>query len=314
MHSIAAGKIIEIGEFSLTNTMLAGILTALVMIITAVILRIQLNERPGKLQAFLEILYDFIHDLTVRISDENRAKKFFPWIFGFFLFILLSNYMGLLPFYGESIKSTSEDKNFQSEDADLKAKIVPVAFAQESVVIDSDLLNINTVDNQNEKTKESVSAHENTEESNANPLLRASTSDFNYTFALAAISFILVIGFGIFMQKPPFLGFFIHYFQPGELKKMRGIMKFAMLPLFAFVACLEMLLEPLKAISLSFRLFGNVYAGETLIVAMTTIAGGNPTLFIATPFYLLEFLVAFIQAFVFSLLTLVFISLATQHH
>lgn len=304
MHSIAAGRIVDIGGLTITNTMLAGLITTAIIILFSITIRLSLSIRPNSIQAFFEILYDYIYDLTVQIADEKRAKVFFPWIMSFFVFILISNYTGLLPFYGESIIFTPKDDSHETTINEEESKDGEYHLEEETT---------------NQKTKED-SEHvveeisNESEHAEGHPLLRGVTTDLNFTFALALVSFCLVIMFGIIYQRPPFLGFILHYFQPGEIRKMEGGMKFAMIPLFGFIGLLEILLEPIKSLSLSFRLFGNIYAGEALILAMSTIVGGNPTPLIVIPFYLLEFLVAFIQAFVFALLTLVFISLATTNH
>jgi len=288
MSAIAPGVVFEVNNFAVTNTMLAGIITLLIMVFLAIAVRISLSIRPNKLQSFVEILYEYIYSLTENISDKKRAKMFFPWIMGFFTFILISNYIGLLPLFGESF----------------------VIHPKNEIVYDiktgnKDRVNLKDTQDENVELK-SENEHEEY------PFLRGATTDMNYTFAMALVSFVLIIGYGVLIQNP--IGFILHYFQANELKKMEKSMMFAMIPLFAFVGVLEIILEPLKSISLSFRLFGNVYAGETLIYAMSTIANGDPTLFIVIPFYLLEFLIAFIQALVFATLTLVFLSLVTAKH
>ncbi len=306
MHSIAAGPIVEFGGITITNTMLAGIITTVIIILFSIVIRLSLSIRPNSIQAFFEIIYDYIYDLTVQISDKHRAKNFFPFVMGFFVFILISNYTGLLPFYGDSI--IYSEQNHTTEVSHEEEQEKPSTTEEtELETHESEDKEMETEDYVAEITGEDGEHH-------GYPLLRGATTDMNYTFALSLVSFALVIIFGIIYQKPPILGFLLHYFQPGEINKMKGGMKFGMIPLFAFVGFLEIMLEPLKSISLSFRLFGNVFAGETLIAAMSTIANGDPTLFVVIPFFILEFLVAFIQAFVFALLTLVFISLATSHH
>ncbi|HVZ11951.1 MAG TPA: F0F1 ATP synthase subunit A [Patescibacteria group bacterium] len=126
------------------------------------------------------------------------------------------------------------------------------------------------------------------------PLLRAGTSDFNLTFALAVISLaathILAIKYnGI----------------AGYLKKF-----FSVNPILLFVGILELVSEITKVVSLSFRLFGNVYAGEVVIHTIT-----NLFAYIAPiPFLLLESIVAFVQALVFSMLTMVFMTILIRPH
>ena len=73
---------------------------------------------------------------------------------------------------------------------------------------------------------------------------------------------------------------------------------------------LEFIAEFAKIVSFSFRLFGNVFAGEVLLAITAFLV----PFFIPVPFLMLEVFVGFIQALVFSMLTMVFISLAVQHH
>ncbi len=144
------------------------------------------------------------------------------------------------------------------------------------------------------------------------PLFRGATGDTNTTFALSIVSFVLIVGYGLIIQNP--IGLLKHYMQYDSLQDLKGVMmKIAMAPIFIFVGILELLLEPLKSISLSFRLFGNIFAGETLVTSMT-ILNGAAVVLIAVPFLLLEVLVGAIQALVFALLTLVFLSIITSKH
>ena len=76
------------------------------------------------------------------------------------------------------------------------------------------------------------------------------------------------------------------------------------------VGLLELLLEPLRIISLSFRLFGNLFAGDVLLLVISFLL---PVVG-AIPFYFLELFVGFIQAFVFAFLTLIFMTLGTTIH
>lgn len=122
------------------------------------------------------------------------------------------------------------------------------------------------------------------------PLLRAGTADLNMTMALAMIVVILTQVIGVM-----YVGAKHHlrkYFNPN--------------PSLTFVGIIEFVSEFTKIISFSFRLFGNVFAGEVLLLVISTLVP-----FIApVPFYLLEIFVGFIQAFVFALLTLVFLKIA----
>lgn len=126
------------------------------------------------------------------------------------------------------------------------------------------------------------------------PLLRAGTSDFNTTLALAVVS----------LGATHFLA--IRENGPKEyLKKF-----FSINPILLFVGMLELVSEVTKVVSLSFRLFGNIYAGEVVIHTITNLAAYVAPL----PFLLLESIVAIVQALVFAMLTMVFMTILIKPH
>jgi F-type H+-transporting ATPase subunit a len=101
-----------------------------------------------------------------------------------------------------------------------------------------------------------------------------------------------------------------HLFGPkGETS---GILKVLMIVIFFIVGWLEVVSILFRPISLSFRLFGNIYAGETMLESMSHVVPSLAWL-IPIPFYFLELLVGFVQALVFMLLTAVFTLLIAQH-
>jgi len=127
------------------------------------------------------------------------------------------------------------------------------------------------------------------------PLLRGNNADLNGTFAIAIISVIMIQVYGI-----KFLGF------RGYIKKFINLSN----PINFALGFLEIVSEFSKILSFSFRLFGNIFAGEVLI---TVVAFLVPIL-ASFPFIILEVFVGFIQALVFSMLTSVFISGAIAKH
>ncbi len=129
------------------------------------------------------------------------------------------------------------------------------------------------------------------------PLFRSANSDLNTTLALAVVSVIATHIFGATA-----LGFWKHL---GKFVNFKLLFKN---PIMFFVGILEVFGEISKIVSFSFRLFGNIFAGEVLLVVMGTIVA-----FVApVPFYFLELFVGFIQALVFAMLTLVFLTMATE--
>ncbi len=127
------------------------------------------------------------------------------------------------------------------------------------------------------------------------PFFRSVASDLNFTIALAIISVIATNVYGVLAK--------------GIGKHISHFISFKD-PISFFVGILEIIGEIAKTISFSFRLFGNVFAGEVLLI----ITGFLAPYIVPIPFLMLELFVGFIQALVFATLTLVFISIAIEDH
>jgi F-type H+-transporting ATPase subunit a len=148
------------------------------------------------------------------------------------------------------------------------------------------------------------------------PVLRPANADLNMTLGMA----IFFMGWWLFwtFQEVGLIGFLKENFAPkGGLK---GALLVALFPLFMFVGVIEMISIAIRPVSLSFRLFGNMYAGETLLHTMSTLGASLPfpinllcSILFPLPFYFLELLVGLLQAFVFSMLCAVYIKLSTAH-
>src|SRR6202166_1819444 len=140
------------------------------------------------------------------------------------------------------------------------------------------------------------------------PLLRGGNADLNMTTAMAAIFFLLWIVWAI--QANGVGGFLLHLFGPkGETS---GFLKIMLIVIFFMVGWLEVIYILFRPVSLSFRLFGNIYAGESTLEVMSSMVPFLSWL-IPIPFYFLELLVGIVQALVFMLLTAVFTLLIAQH-
>jgi len=139
------------------------------------------------------------------------------------------------------------------------------------------------------------------------PLLRGGNADLNMTTAMAAIFFVLWIVWAI--QANGVGGFLLHLFGPkGETS---GFLKIMLIVIFFMVGWLEVVSILFRPVSLSFRLFGNIYAGESTLEAMSSMVPFLSWL-IPIPFYFLEIVVGIVQALVFMLLTAVFTLLIAQ--
>ena len=229
MISLGAEKIFLIKDLEITNTYFASFLSLIVLITFILIFRFKLKEIPNKVQNFFEFIFENLYNFWTEITGIKNLK-IFTFCFTFFIYILFSNWMGILPGFGSIYLKHGEEK-----------------------------------------------VH----------LLRTAYSDINMTLALGIISVLGVNILGIYH-----LG--LKYF-----KKYKG-----------FVGVLELIAEFAKILSFSFRLFGNVFAGETLLF----IIGILIPIIIPVPFLVLEIFVGFIQALIFFTLTSVFLKVALSEH
>jgi F-type H+-transporting ATPase subunit a len=239
--SIKAEELFHIGTFSVTNSLLLSVITLTTLVLTAVLLNRRIVLVPGKLQSVFELLMEQLLAIMDSVfGNRHASEKYFPLIATVFLFIMISNWFGLLPIVGA--------------------------------------LGLHTVHEGHEVFV---------------PLLRAPAADLNFTIALAIIAVFSVQLFGVLA-----IGFTRHFSKYFTFKN----------PIFTFVGLLEFVAEFVKIISFSFRLFGNVFAGEVLLI----IIGFLVPYFVPLPFLFLEVFVGFIQAFIFAMLTMVFVAMATS--
>ncbi len=150
------------------------------------------------------------------------------------------------------------------------------------------------------------------------PILRPTTADLNMTLGMAIIFMVFWAYWTI--SEVGLWGFLKHEF--GVKGGMTGFMAALLAPIFFFVGIIEIVSIGFRPISLSLRLFGNVFAGENLLSTMITLGQtlGLPTwisviigCLVPIPFYFLELLVGLLQAMVFVLLCSVYIQLSTTH-
>lgn len=285
--SISAETVLHLFNIPISNSILTSLVVSAILIIFAITAKKKLNMkdifgRPGAFQNFsemlVEMLYDFVNSVT---HNKKKTQVFLPFIATFFLWILLNNWLGLLPGVG-TIGLTSEPKEANLPSIEVQAKEVKPA----TEVIEA---NVNEV---------AVAAKEEASEGEHEkvfiPLFRAGTADINTTFALAMISVFFTQVFGF------------KYLKFGYFKKYINFSS----PIMFFVGLLELILEFAKIMSFAFRLFGNVFAGEVLLAVIMFLV----PVIAPMPFYGMELFVGFIQALVFSMLTLVFFNMATVSH
>lgn|SRR3989338_3263762 len=246
MHiSLSAEKIFTLfAVFPVTNTLLMAWLAMAVLVGIALftyrsLALVPKNGMYNAVEAVVDGAVSFVEDV---VGSRKEAERFFPIVGTIFFFVLLSNWMGILPLVGS------------------------VGFYE-------------------------VGEHGKV----FAPLFRSVNSDINMTLALAVSSVIIVHIVGIVT-----IGFFKH---AGKYLNVTN-------PILFFVGLLELVGEVAKVVSFSFRLFGNIFAGEVLLTVIAFLVPYIAPL----PFLGLELFVGLMQALVFAMLTLVFLKTATEHH
>ncbi len=150
------------------------------------------------------------------------------------------------------------------------------------------------------------------------PLLRPTNADLNMTLSMALLFMVCWLYWTL--TETGLLKFLDHMF--GVKGGVKGVLKIILTPIFFFVGIIEIVSIMFRPVSLSLRLFGNVFAGENLMHTMSTLGetiGLGPVIstmmriVLPIPFYFLELLIGLIQALVFTLLCAVFIQLSTTH-
>lgn len=308
--SISAETIAHIGGLPVTNSMLTSVIVSAILIALAAVASSQLKRtnRPTGLQNFFEFVVESLMNLVDSITgDKRKTAKFFPFVATFFLWILLNNWFGLLP--GVGTIGFTETPNEAHADllvsTTYASEEVPAPEAEAAATDHSvESVEAETGEHSDVVLEENAGAHADGEtadhaEDAAHsevfvPYLRAGTADLNTTIALALISMTMVQVNGV-----AFLG--LSYF-----KKFFNFSS----PIMFFVGILELISDFSKVISFAFRLFGNIFAGEVLLVVITFLT----KVVVPMPFYGLELFVGFIQALVFVLLTTVFFNMATISH
>jgi F-type H+-transporting ATPase subunit a len=270
--SLAAEQVHLFG-LSVTNSMIATVLSDIVLIVLALLAFRRPKLTPGGLQNGVEAVIELFYNMAERAAGD-QARKFFPLIASFFFFILVSNWLGILPGFGS------------------------IGIWQEHHVEAAPVAEQAAVEESHEATAEAAETHEGGLV--LVPLFRSANADLNTTIALALISQVAAQYFGLQSLGLSYFKKFFNFSGPNIMFK--GIN--------AFVGVLELLSEFVKILSFSFRLFGNIFAGEVLLIVI-----GFLVVFLASlPFMFLELFVGVIQALIFAMLSLVFFMMATMHH
>jgi F-type H+-transporting ATPase subunit a len=279
--SLAAEPIFHIGSFKVTNALFT---TWIVMLLLIVVSFLATRHHPKDLSSasnselvpsgfanFLEWVIEGLYGMAKSIAG-SWAPRFFPIVMTIFLLVIASNWLGLLPGVGA-----------------IGWLEPPHGARTVGLVANGPVLTSQT-------------AGPGEEGYILIPFFRAPSTDLNLTLALALVAVGFSQYWGIMAQKAGYLRRFVDLsgFKQGIFMGMIGL----------FVGALELISEFAKIISFSFRLFGNIFAGEVLLLVMAFLIPYIAGL----PFYGLEVFVGFIQALVFMMLSLVFFTVATIGH
>lgn len=246
-----------------TNSMLVTWIVAVGVILFARFATRKIQEVPSGAQNFWEWLVEGLYGFLESIIGPKLVRKTFWFFATIFIFILFTNWFGLVPGVGTIGWGVQGEHGFEV----------------------------------------------------TRPLLRGGNADLNMTFAMAMIFFTCWTVWAL--QFSGVKGAFLHIFGPkGD---STGVIKYLMIVVFFAVGFLEVLSIAFRPVSLSFRLYGNIFAGENLLEAMSNMVQ-HPAwakvvfgALLPVPFYFMELLVGFIQAVVFMLLTSVFTALICTH-
>ena len=246
-------KALQIPGISPTNSMIVTWLVALGIIVFAQIATRNIKDVPEGAQNFWEFLVEGLYNFLESIVGKVLVKKTFWFFATVFIFILFTNWCGLIPGVGTIGWGHPNEHG-----------------ALEHI---------------------------------SRPLFRGANADLNMTGAMAAIFFICWIWWAY--QSNGIGGSIVHIFGNPARKEMSGLLKIGMAVIFVMVGALEIVSICFRPVSLSFRLYGNIFAGENVLESMSHIVPGLAWL-IPIPFYFMELLVGIVQALVFMLLTAVF--------
>ena len=259
--TIYAEPIFHIGKLQVTNSLITSWVAVLIIFILSIAIRMKLKKIPGKLQHIFEVILDGALSLVDQVTNDRKiSKKIFPLVFCLFVFILVNNWLGLLPILGSFGFLVKEG--------------VHTAFV---------------------------------------PLLRSGTADINTTLALSIMivlgsNFFGIVAIGLWKTFNKYVNLSALASIVTKVRRDPAVLIVA--PITFFVGLLELIGEMAKIASLSFRLFGNVFAGEVLLASMSALFA----YIVPGPFLFLEVFVGLIQALIFSLLATVYFTIASQDH
>ncbi len=252
----------------LTNSILVSAVVVLTILWLSRRATAKMELVPTGSQNVFESVIDLLYKMLEGIVGKHMISKTFSLLATLFIYILISNWFGLLPGVGS---------------IGWGEKVAPLSLEYAEI-----------------------------------PLMRPGTADLNATLGMAAVFMAMWLYWSV--AELGVGGSLKHIF--GTKGGLKGTMALALAPIFFAVGIIEVVSIAFRPVSLSLRLFGNIFAGENLLSTMITLGDTlNLPRFVAylssviipIPFYFLELLIGLLQALVFTLLCAVYIQLSTSH-
>ncbi len=298
--SIKPETLFSVGPIDVTNTMLTSWLVVATMVLLVFLSTRRWEMVPRGAQNVVEAVVEAFYNLVINVAGEKNGRRFFPVVATIFFFVLASNWLSLLPIFNVVGGVQEEEHGFVMEET---AGIAYVPFS---------VLHNDSIDEDDPDAKEQFDKAKGQGKvvGDLLPFFRGPNTDLNTTLALAIVSAIAVETWGI--TSAGILRYGGNFVRLGGM--LQGIVRLSPAKFFQgfidwFVGFLEFISECVRLLSFTARLFGNMFAGEVVILMFTFM---TPFL-ITIIFYGLELFVGVIQAFIFAMLTLVFGVMAVAH-
>ncbi len=287
--TVAAEKLIEepivenflgLGPFYLVNTLPTLAVTIVLLLVIGFAANRSLKKSqqtdlvPRGIGNVMEAILEMLYNMTEGSAGTKWAKAIFPWFATIMIYVLFANLLKLIP----GFESIGVLHHAHGEGHEITGLGGVWSILTATKVEEGGYI--------------------------LAPFFRGISVDLNFTLSLALISFFSIQVMGVRAQG---LGYFSKFFNTKRMFKVPffGAMDF-------LVGLLEIISEFAKILSFTFRLFGNMFAGVVLVAVVASLLGKISIL--PSMIMMFELFVGVIQAFVFGMLTMVFMAMATQGH
>jgi F-type H+-transporting ATPase subunit a len=306
--SIAAETITRFAGIPVTNSLLTTYVVMGILVVASLFVTRRMQLKPSYAQQIGEVIVEGLYNFFSSIIGPIHIKKVFPLLGSIFLFITIANWIGFFPGVGTvGLKENEREATEVEHVVTQETKPANTALVEEHGTSEAPAIALQTTEVVENGDKTHVGSKNTVESSTGSdaqqsgapshskliPLLRGPTADLNVTLSIAIVTMVFVQYFGLSTLGVSYLSKFFNFSSP----------------IFFFVGILELVSDISKVISFSFRLFGNIFAGEVLLAVMSFLV---PFL-VPAPFYGLEVFVGVVQALVFSMLACVFLNVAVAH-